>query len=226
MAQRDEIAARHAKRYRDSDDYRQYTESRISPFGRRLAALDRGTTRANGRHAREPDPKANRWRALPTLVARHLRIRLRCKPAALVFLMLPVVFALTTLWLASPTSTSAGLPRSLPISLSALLTIAITATFSGILSGCLELSSEREVFRRERMAGLSATVYVVSKLPFLFALTAMQCMVFVGIFMVSPELRQMSMMALVPAMVGTAWAACALGLLVSALDPTPGRLSV
>jgi len=115
---------------------------------------------------------------------------------------------------------------SLPIPLDILLMFTLMATFTGTLMACLELSGEREVFRRERMAGLSATVYVVSKLPFLFALTAVQCVVFVGICFISPELRQMSMVALVPAMIGTAWAACALGLLISALDPTPGRLSV
>ncbi len=115
---------------------------------------------------------------------------------------------------------------SLPVPLSVLLMFTLMATFTGTLMACLELSNEREVFRRERMAGLSATVYVVSKLPFLFVLTAVQCLVFIAVCMISPELRQMSLMMLALSMIVTAWAACVLGLLISALDPTPGRLSV
>jgi len=101
---------------------------------------------------------------------------------------------------------------NLPVPLGVLLMFVMMASFSGTLMACMELSGDRSVFRRERMAGL--------------ALVLLQCVVFLGLCLLSPELRGLSIAPVLLALVGTAWASCALGLLVSALDPTPGRLSV
>jgi len=115
---------------------------------------------------------------------------------------------------------------NLPVPISVLLMFVMMATFSGTVMACLELSGERAIFRRERMTGQSPIAYVLSKLPFLFALTAVQCAVFLGVCLLEPALREINVVATLYALVVTAWASCALGLLVSSLDPTPGRLSV
>lgn len=115
---------------------------------------------------------------------------------------------------------------NLPVPLGVLLMFVMMATFSGTLMACMELSGDRSVFRRERMAGLSPGIYVLSRLPFLFTLVLIQCALFLALCLIAPEIRQIGLAGAFLALVATAWASCALGLLVSSLDPTPGRLSV
>jgi ABC-type multidrug transport system ATPase subunit/pSer/pThr/pTyr-binding forkhead associated (FHA) protein len=115
---------------------------------------------------------------------------------------------------------------NLPVPLGVLLMFVMMASFSGTLMACMELSGDRSVFRRERMAGLGPAVYVSSRLPFLFVLVLLQCILFLCICLLAPEMRELRLAPALLALVGTAWASCALGLLVSSLDPTPGRLSV
>jgi len=115
---------------------------------------------------------------------------------------------------------------NLPVPLGVLLMFVMMASFSGTLMACMELSGDRSVFRRERMAGLGPGVYVLSRLPFLFFLVLLQCALYLGICLLAPEMRELQLAPALLALVGTAWASCALGLLVSSLDPTPGRLSV
>ena len=115
---------------------------------------------------------------------------------------------------------------NLPIPLSVLLMFVMMATFSGTLMACMELSGDRSVFRRERMAGLEPSIYVLSRLPFLFALVFVQCALFLALCLWTPELRELNLGGTLLALVAMAWASTALGLLVSSLDPTAGRLSV
>jgi len=113
---------------------------------------------------------------------------------------------------------------NLPVPLGVLLMFVMMASFSGTLMACMELSGDRSVFRRERMAGPG--IYVVSRLPFLFTLVLMQCALFLGLCLLAPELRELQLVPALLALVATAWASCVLGLLVSSLDPTQGRVSV
>lgn len=115
---------------------------------------------------------------------------------------------------------------NLPISMSVLLMFVMTAVFTGTLMSCMDISGERPVYRRERMAGLKIGDYLVSKLPFLFALTAVQCLVFLAICMVKPELRHLDFVSAYVALVAMAWTSCAIGLFLSAADPTPGQFSI
>jgi len=115
---------------------------------------------------------------------------------------------------------------NLPIPLSVLLMYVMMASFTGTLMACMELSSERALFRREYMAGLNVNDYLLSKLPFLFGLTAMQVTLFLLICAFRPELSEMNLLMVYVVLIAVSWAACVIGLLVSALDPTRGQLSV
>ncbi len=115
---------------------------------------------------------------------------------------------------------------NLPISMSVVLMFVMTSVFMGTLMACMEVSSERSIYRRERQAGLNVPDYLVSKLPFLFSLTALQCLVFLAICFIKPEMRQIEFFWAYSGLLAMAWASCAVGLFISSMDPTPGQMSV
>jgi ABC-type multidrug transport system ATPase subunit/pSer/pThr/pTyr-binding forkhead associated (FHA) protein len=115
---------------------------------------------------------------------------------------------------------------NLPTPLSVLLMFVMTAVFMGTLMACLDISSERAIYTRERMANGRIADYLASKLPFLLAATALQCALFLGLCWLKPGLRIFDFGGAYLALVMMAWTSCALGLFLSALDPTPGQFSV
>lgn len=115
---------------------------------------------------------------------------------------------------------------NIPIPVSVLLMYVMMATFTGTLMACMEISSERPLLRREFMAGLNINDYLLSKLPFLFSLTTCQTAVFLMLCFLKPELRDVNLLNTFLSLTAVAWAACTVGLLVSAADPTRGQLSV
>ncbi|MDR2551296.1 MAG: ATP-binding cassette domain-containing protein [Desulfobulbus sp.] len=114
----------------------------------------------------------------------------------------------------------------LPVPMSVLLMIVMTAVFTGTLIACLEISPERSIYRRERMSHLRIVPYLGSKLPFCLAMTAGQCLVFVALCWLHPVLRQLPFASVWLVMVAVAWSSVAIGLLLSAADPSDGRFSV
>jgi len=115
---------------------------------------------------------------------------------------------------------------NLPVPMSVLLMMVMTAVFSGTLIACLEIAPERSIYRRERMSHLRIGPYLGSKLPFCLVMTGLQCLVFVAICWLHPALRQASPVPVWLVMVAVAWNSAAIGLALSAADPTGGRFSV
>jgi hypothetical protein len=115
---------------------------------------------------------------------------------------------------------------NLPVPMSVLLMIVMTAVFSGTLIACLEIAPEQSIYRRERMSHLRIVPYLGSKLPFCMAMTAVQCLVFVAICWLHPALRQTDLALAWLVMVAVAWSSLAIGLTLSAVDPAGGRYSV
>lgn len=115
---------------------------------------------------------------------------------------------------------------NLPTPLSVLLMFVMTAVFMGTLMSCLDLAPERHIYIRERMASQRILDYMGSKLPFLLMVTAVQCAVFLVLCYAKPGLRQFDFLGAYLALLMMAWASCALGLFISAIDPTPGQFSV
>ncbi len=115
---------------------------------------------------------------------------------------------------------------NLPTPLSVLLMFVMTAVFMGTLMSCLDLSTERPIYLRERMANQKIADYLASKLPFLLIATAIQCALFLSLCYMKPGLRQFDPAGAFIAMCAMAWASCAMGLFISAIDPTAGQFSV
>lgn len=115
---------------------------------------------------------------------------------------------------------------NLPVPMGSLLMIVMTAVFCGTLIACLEISGEQSIYRRERRSSLRISPYIASKLPFCFLLTALQCLLFVVLCLMSPVVRQVDLVLLWLSMTVIAWSSVAIGLFLSALDPSGGRYSV
>lgn len=115
---------------------------------------------------------------------------------------------------------------NLPVPMSVLLMTVMTAVFSGTLIACLEISTERSIYRRERMSHLRILPYLAAKLPFCLALSAVQCLVFLLVCWLHPALRQAAFAPLWLTMVAVAWTSAAIGLALSATDSSGGRFSV
>jgi len=115
---------------------------------------------------------------------------------------------------------------NLPVPMSVLLMTVMTAVFSGVLIACLEISSERSIYRRERMSHLRILPYLTAKLPFCLALAAVQCLVFLVVCRLNPALRQFAFAPVWLTMVAVAWTSAAVGLALSAADSSGGRFSV
>ncbi len=115
---------------------------------------------------------------------------------------------------------------NLPIPMGSLLMLVMTAVFCGTLMACLEISGERSIYRRERQSYLQVFPYIASKLPCCFFLTALQCLVFLALCLLSPMMRQVDLLPLWMDMVAISWSSVGLGLLLSAIDPSGGRASV
>ncbi|HHB77076.1 MAG TPA: FHA domain-containing protein [Desulfobulbus sp.] len=117
-------------------------------------------------------------------------------------------------------------PANMPVPMSVLVMGIMTAVFLGTVSGCLELSSERHIYQRERSAGLKIFDYLCSKLPFCLTMTALQCLFFTLCCTLHPALTDLSFFPIFFTLLAVAWTSVAMGLCISALDPTSGRFSI
>jgi ABC-type multidrug transport system ATPase subunit/pSer/pThr/pTyr-binding forkhead associated (FHA) protein len=117
-------------------------------------------------------------------------------------------------------------PANLPIPIGVLLMGIMTAVFLGTVSSCLEISSERQIYLRERMAGMRIFDYLASKLPFCLTMTALQCLIFIGCCSLHPAMARLPFLPIYFILTSLAWTSVAMGLFISSLDPTPGRFSI
>lgn len=117
-------------------------------------------------------------------------------------------------------------PANLPVPMGGVLMLVMSAAFCGTLIASLEISGERPIYRRERRSHLRILPYIASKLPFCFLLTTLQCLAFLLVCQLHPVFRQVDLVSLWLTMTSVAWSSVALGLLLSALDPSDGRFAV
>ena len=82
----------------------------------------------------------------------------------------------------------AGPPHQNPAALTKLLILVMAAVLSGMANAIREFIKEREIFERERMAGLSAGAYLMSKVLVLGVISVLQTLLIVIIGLV-PVIR-------------------------------------
>ncbi len=116
--------------------------------------------------------------------------------------------------------------QNLPVPMSVMVMCVMAGVFLGTTCTCLEISTEKSVYERERMSSLRIADYLVAKLPLVFLITACQCLLFFALLLFSSELWDVPFYLAAPTMIAVAWSSACLGLLISAVDPTRGQLSV
>jgi len=115
---------------------------------------------------------------------------------------------------------------NLPIPLGLLLMFVMTSIFMGTFVACQEISSEKTIRYREQMAGQRILDYIGSKLTFCLFITMAQCVVYLSICYLAPGLREVSFQGLFTVLILVAWTSVAMGLFISAVDPSNGKFSI
>jgi hypothetical protein len=101
----------------------------------------------------------------------------------------------------------------------------MAGTFLGTTLSCLEISGEKTIYQRDRMSHQRILDYIGSKFPFCLSVTFLQCILFTSVCFLDPQIRNIPFLPLVYAMVAIAWTSVAIGLCISALDPSAGQYS-
>jgi ABC-type multidrug transport system ATPase subunit len=184
--------------------------------------------RAQDRSAAPPPPPRSRGRLgqLSTLCRRYIAVIASDRNFLIMLGVLPIV--LGALILAMGRTAPQGLAGHDNAGVqSVLLTLTICACLAGATNSVRELVKERAIYERERAAGLSAGVYLWSKLIVLGVLTAVQAAVLVLIGLAGLKmpttgamLTSFPLLEIILAVALLAVASMALGLLVSAIVNT------
>jgi ABC-type multidrug transport system ATPase subunit/pSer/pThr/pTyr-binding forkhead associated (FHA) protein len=191
-----------------------------------VSGLDGGIT---GQERQLPPPtrpprQQGRLSQLGTLCRRYLAVIGSERSYLAVLGILPVVVG--ALIRAVPSEHGlAGPPGQNADASSLLLTLVIGAVFVGAANAVRELVKERAIYRRERAAGLSAGVYLLSKILILSLITGIQAMLLVIIGLAGRTMPAHGALIsplpeLMLAMAGLAIVSMAMGLLVSAAVST------
>ena len=215
------------ERYERSEAHERYVH-------RPLAAFD-GAERTQASVAVAARSSGGWLRQYTTLTSRYARIVMADRRTLTIIAVTAPILGLILLLrlppgqLASPSGADVLLFSQAPL---VLFVVAIGITQVATSTSIREIVKEREILRRERTVGLSASAYVLSKLTILGGLAVVQAVVIVGIATLRQEgpdaglvlgsgrLELMVVGALV------AIGAMALGLFVSAVVASPDRVAL
>jgi ABC transport system ATP-binding/permease protein len=200
----------------------------VSPLYTRYVAsgLDHGVPNQE-RHLSppaQPPRQQGRLAQLGTLCRRYLAVIGSERSYLAVLLIMPVVVG--ALIRAVPSANGLAGPEGQNAdAASVLLTLVIGACFVGAANAVRELVKERAIYRRERAAGLSAGIYLLSKILILSLITGVQAMLLVAIGLAGRTMPAHGALSsplpeLMLAMAGLAIVSMAMGLLVSAAVST------
>lgn len=215
------------QRFTHSSLASQFVSSRLTPGA--LPATSAATTR--------PSPRRNRalrtrrqsgWRQFSLLTRRYVKILVQDRKNLLVLLLqAPVIAVLLAL------ITSAGVFQSSNGPFDAqkvVFLLAVVTIWFGISNAVREIAKEEKIYLRERLAGLKAWPYILSKIVVLAGLCTLQALILLlavvartglpapGTHLFIPPLAE-----LLVTMLLAGWAGVALGLLVSAFASNPDK---
>ncbi|WP_345674319.1 FHA domain-containing protein [Yinghuangia aomiensis] len=207
-----------AERFRASEPHARYVESGLNPAG--------GTApqpQADRPQVKPPKPQS--WGSqLFTLSRRYLSV-IASDRKYLALLMAAPIF-LGALCRFIPGELVTDEPGSNPDVLTKLLVLFVISGLMGSATAVNELIKERAIYLRERSAGLSVSAYLCSKLLVLGAIAALQGAALTAVALAGKKLPDKGvvmppMVEIGIAVILSAVAAMALGLVISALVSTP-----
>ncbi|MBW8486615.1 FHA domain-containing protein [Actinomadura parmotrematis] len=167
-----------------------------------------------------PPPQQSKFGQLSTLCRRYLAVIASDRSYLALIGIMPLL--LGGLILAIPAGKGlVGPPGTNVDAPSKMMVLVFAACFVGAGNAIRELVKERTIYQRERAAGLSAAVYLMSKLIVLGVITGIQAVVLVGIGLIGAKTPDSGLfLPVLPeimiAMAVLGWVSLALGLLMSA----------
>ena len=168
----DDPAADWAGQFRNSPEYQRYVSSRLSVHpGQQQSAVRRS----------EDDVKPRQRGSLTqvfTMARRYARVLSVDRGYLMFAIALPIILGLL-LRIIPSTYGLGGLPGQNDGAQTLLLILVMAACLSGTANSIREIIKEREIYERERMAGLSAGAYLMSKVLVLGVISVIQALLIV-----------------------------------------------
>ena len=155
-------------------------EFKASPAYARYVAvqLKKAEARTGDMQLPEARPRRGALRQMSTLTRRYVRVIAADRGYLLFMALLPVILG-ALIHLAGASQGLAGPPYTNQNAQETLLLLVICACLSGAASSVRELVKERDIYVRERAAGLCCGAYLCSKLLVLGVITVVQSLVLV-----------------------------------------------
>ncbi len=169
--------------FRTSSEYAKYVATPISERERQQQAERR----------REDDAAAKpRQRGLLTQVLtmarRYRRVMWADRAFLLTTLLMPVLLGALVRVMPAPLGLTGSARHPNPNALQLVMILVMSACLSGTALSIREFIKEREIFERERMAGLSATAYLFSKVLVLGVISVLQVLIIVAVGLIGVRL--------------------------------------
>ncbi|RMI46524.1 FHA domain-containing protein [Actinomadura harenae] len=127
-----------------------------------------------------PPPRQSKFAQLSTLCRRYFSVITSDRSYLVLLGLMPLIMGGLIAAIPAPRGLT-GPPGSNADAASKLMVLIFASCFVGTGNAVRELVKERTIYRRERAAGLSAGVYLTSKLLVLGLITTLQAVVLVGI---------------------------------------------
>jgi ABC transport system ATP-binding/permease protein len=161
-------------------------EFRASPEFAKYVAAPISERERQAPPERRPDEDAGaRQRGLlnqvGTMARRYRRVMLADRVFMVTTIVMPIVLGLLVRVMPSPQGLTGSLALHKPNNdaIQLLMILVMSAVLSGTALSIREFIKEREIFERERMAGLSATAYLLSKVVVLSVISVLQVLLIV-----------------------------------------------
>jgi ABC-type multidrug transport system ATPase subunit/ABC-type multidrug transport system permease subunit len=168
-----------------------------------------------------PPRQQSRHSQLGTLSRRYLSVISSDRGFIGLMLALPIILGLLARLMSGKEGLT-GAPGTNAAAATTLVILSVSAAFAGGANSVRELIKERPIYRRERAAGVSSGVYLMSKLLVLGMITALQAALLVVVSILGGKLPPQGdfmppVLEILVAVAGLGVVSMALGLLISAL---------
>jgi ABC-type multidrug transport system ATPase subunit/pSer/pThr/pTyr-binding forkhead associated (FHA) protein len=162
--------------YKASKDYARYVTGPMTERAPRPLPADAP------QREEPPAPPRQRGRVsqLSTLARRYTRVMSVDRGYTLFTALLPLILGVIVRVLPSPEGLG-GLPKTNTDAIELLLILVMSACLAGTANSVREIIKERDIFERERMAGLSSGAYLFSKVFVLGLVSVVQTLLIVAI---------------------------------------------
>jgi ABC-type multidrug transport system ATPase subunit/pSer/pThr/pTyr-binding forkhead associated (FHA) protein len=202
--------------YKSSEDYKKFVSI---PMDERL----RPPLPAKRRDEDAPRRERGRANQVATMARRYSRVMAADRGYLTFTILLPLVLGLLVRVMPAPNGL-AGPPHQNAAALTKLLIVVMAACLSGMANAIREFIKEREIFERERMAGLSAGAYLMSKVLVLGVISVLQTLVIVIIGLVGVKMPANGAFLPVPPIIEIAIAVALLSVVAMLLGLTISTL--